>query len=104
MRGLAVTVLALGGCTEPTQLVVVVRSDLAIDGEIDAFRVVVEPEDDRGVRVEGPGKDQYDRPVPLDDQFDLPATFGVAPRGRDDRSVTVRARAMLDGLELFETR
>lgn len=97
--------LALACEVPPTQLVVAVRTDMAIPGELDAFSVVVEAPADRTVTVDGPGKGAYGVPILLTRQSDLPATFGLRPHGKDPkRKVTVRAVAMRDGAALFETR
>lgn len=91
-RVVALAVLAGGGCEiPPTQLVVVVNTDLAVPAETDEVRL----------RVWGPGQAEprEDRLVELDaGQAVLPASFGVAPEGRDpERRVTIAADALLGG-------
>lgn len=99
------TLLVLcGACTvEPTQLVVAIYTDMSVPEELDAFSVKVEGPS--GSEVEGPGRARYDTPITLSSADDLPATFGVRPRGgAPDRTVTVSATARHEGAELFDTR
>jgi len=89
---------AIAGCeVSPTQLLVVVNTDLAVPAEVDEVRI----------RVRGPGSDppREDRSVSLTDAPGrLPASFGVAPRDGDpDRRVTVAADALLDGAVVVTT-
>ncbi len=85
------------GCTrEPTQLVVVLDSDLAVPSELDALQV----------HVEGRGVEESRGPFSLEGigREELPVSFGVAPEGRDaGRSVTVRLSGWLDGVERLST-
>jgi len=84
---------------EPTQLVVVVQTDMIVPAELDGF--VVRVRDGRGRLVEP------ERTFDLEGEgrVTLPATFGVAPRDRDpERRVTVEVDAMLDGARRFDTR
>jgi len=85
------------GCTrEPTQLVVVLDSDLAVPSELDALQI----------QVEGRGVEEVRGPFSLEKlgREELPASFGVAPEGRDaGRSVTVRLSGLLDGVERLST-
>jgi len=96
---LLASLVVAGGCeVTATQLLVFVETDLDHEaGEIDGFDVTV-----RGPDLE---------PVPLDqdrfslDDVDLPASFGVAPRGGDPgREVEVEVAARLGEEILFSTR
>lgn len=97
------TILAIGaaaaGCeVTPTQLLVVIDSDLDPElGEIDGFAVTVRGPDGQEVHL--------DRSTWSLDDVSLPASFAVAPIDGDaDRSVEVEAAARLGGQSLFTTR
>jgi len=81
----------------PTQLVVVVRTDMDVPGELDAFSTT----------VTGPGTTAARGPFALTGvpPEALPATFGVRPRdGEVERRVTVAVTARRGGSDLFTTR
>jgi len=97
-RGVLATAFLLGCTVQPTQLVVIVDTDMTAE-ELDGFSTRVL--DGRGQVV---GERTFARgtvpPAVL-----LPATFGVAPKDRDaDRRVTVEVVALHAGDELFRTR
>lgn len=93
--------IALSSCVDPTQIVVVVDTDMAVPRELDAFRArVIGPEDDVALDEEYP-LEPGDSGPPVS----LAASFGVRPRGgRADRRVTVEVEALLDGEVLFGTK
>lgn len=94
---LIVVCAAVGSCreVEPTQLVVVIDSDMAVPRELDAYRVT----------VTGPDGRVLDEQLPAAGDSALPASFGVKPRGgRANRAVTVAVTAMHAGGALFDTR
>ncbi len=97
-RGVLGVVVVLAACeVPPTQLVVVVRTDMAIPEELDAF----------AVRVTGPGSLEERGPFELTGSPPavLPATFGVRPEGGDaERLATMGLTARRDGVDLFATR
>lgn len=96
---LAALVIAAAGCeVTATQLLVFVQTDLDREaGEIDAFDLTVRGPDLEPVPLE---QDQFSL-----DEVSLPASFGVAPRGRDSsRTVQVEVGARLDERALFTTR
>ena len=101
-RSLVTAVLALAGCAEPTQLVVVVRTDMTVPTEIDQVRV-------RVLHV-GDATPTYDNTVPLTTPstagvtFQTLLSFGAGPRDDDaSRRVHVLVDAMKGGSRLFTT-
>ncbi len=80
----------------PTELVVVVRSDMAVPSELDEIRI----------RVWGPDAMTPVRDQPVDLGFTpLPTDFVVRPRDGDaSRTVSIQIDALRGGRQLFATR
>lgn len=93
MRRLApVFALLVVGCTDLTEILVVVRSDLAVPSEIDGLRVEVTGSERMSATgtFEGPGARGF------------PRTVGVVRSGGSNGPITIRAVGLLDGAEVVE--
>src|SRR5690606_9900765 len=92
MSLLALPILALAACSGPTQLVVVVDTNLDVPIEIDNVEVVVTGPS--GVRTVAP------QALVGADAPDFPLTLGVTPSGDALGPVDVIAVGTLDGVEI----
>ena len=83
-------VLASCAAEAPTELIVVVDSDLAVPAALDEITIV----------AEGPSRIPKTARALLTDGVSLPVTLGLRPGGTSDQDITIRAFGLREGVRI----